>query len=261
MEDPPKLKETLSLSSQTRVPGSRRAKDWDIDVAAMAGSLVHEIKNPLSTLNINAQLLLEDWKDPVTPREQRAVKRLSVMVAEVERLERILQTFLRFTEHHELALQCADLNKLLEELVDFVSPQADKLGIQIRVGLDPGLGPFLFDADLIRQVFLNLIQNAQQAMTGKGGELIIRTRRELSSGGLSAVGEVIDTGPGIGPRGLEKLFELYYSTKQGGSGLGLAISKRIVEEHGGHIEVRTELGKGSQFAVHLPIEPGEEGRS
>jgi signal transduction histidine kinase len=107
------------------LPGKARAQgtgDWDIDVAAMAGSLVHEIKNPLSTLNINAQLLLEEWKSPSSPREERAVKRLKVMVSEVERLERILQSFLRFTEHHELNLRLGSLNDLFEDLAEFVEP-------------------------------------------------------------------------------------------------------------------------------------------
>jgi signal transduction histidine kinase len=180
------------------------------------------------------------------------------MAAEVRRLERIIQTFLRFTERHELSLERSSLNHLLEELVEFTTPEATKLGIQVRLGLDPGLEPFAFDQDLIRQVFVNLVQNAQQAMAEKGGELIIKTRREVEAKTRWAVGEVIDTGPGISPRGLEKLFGLYYTTKKDGNGLGLAISRRIVEEHGGRIQVQTELGKGSQFTVFLPVEVAAE---
>jgi signal transduction histidine kinase len=231
----------------------RPAGEWEIDVAAMAGSLVHEIKNPLSTLNINAQLLLEDWKDASTARETRTVKRLAVMASEVQRLERIIQTFLRFTERHQLALEPNSLNQLLEDLVEFVTPEAVKRGIQIRLGLDAHLEPFSFDGDLMRQVFVNLIQNAQQAMGERGGELIIKTRRVVKDGVPWAVGEVIDTGAGIEPRAFKKLFDLYYSTKENGSGLGLAIAKRIVEEHGGHVEVQSAMGKGSQFTISLPM--------
>ena len=232
----------------------RRARDWGVDVAAMAGSLVHEIKNPLSTISINAQLLLEDRKEPQSPREERTVKRLTVIDSEIQRLEKIVQTFLRFTERHELHLEASSLNHLLEELAEFVSVEAAKFQIQIRLGLDPQLEEFPFDADLIRQVFLNLLQNAQQAMSTQGGELIVKSRRESIDSALYAVSEVIDTGRGISKRGQEKIFDLYYSTREEGSGLGLAISKRIVEEHGGFIRVQSEEGKGSQFSVYLPME-------
>jgi signal transduction histidine kinase len=226
----------------------------------MAGSLVHEIKNPLSTIGINAQLLLEDWKDPQSPKEERAVRRLRVMVAEIQRLERIMQTFLRFTERHELSLASSSLNSLLEDLVEFVSPDAEKRGVRIRLGLAPGLASFEFDSDLLRQVVLNLVQNALQAMDAAGGELILKTSERDRDGQPWAVCEVIDTGPGISPRALDKVFDLYYSTKKDGSGLGLAISKRIVEEHGGRIELRSEEGKGSQFVVWLPMRPRGKSR-
>jgi signal transduction histidine kinase len=234
---------------------SQRKSDWDVDVAAMAGSLVHEIKNPLSTLNINAQLLLEEWKDPKSPREERTLRRLRTMVSEVERLERILQSFLRFTEHHELSLEPTSLNEILQDIAEFVGAEASRKGIQVRLGLDPELEPFPLDADLIRQVFLNLVINAKHAMEEKGGELILRSRIVERDGMRWAVGEVIDTGHGMSRAVREKIFTLYFSTRKEGSGLGLATSKRIAEEHGGFIEVETEEGKGSQFSVYLPTEP------
>ena len=233
---------------------SQRKGDWDVDVAAMAGSLVHEIKNPLSTLNINAQLLLEEWKNATTPRELRAVKRLRTMVSEVGRLERILQSFLRFTERHEINLQPTSLNGIVQDIAEFVGPEATQKGIQVRLGLDPELDPFPLDEDLIRQVFLNLVINAKHAMEEKGGELILRTRSVERDGMRWAVGEVIDTGQGMSKAVEEKIFNLYFSTRKDGSGLGLATSKRIAEEHGGFIEVETEEGKGSQFSVYLPLE-------
>ncbi|HVR74677.1 MAG TPA: ATP-binding protein [Planctomycetota bacterium] len=237
----------------------RQARDWAIDVAAIAGSLVHEIKNPLSTLKINAQLLLEDWRDGTQPRELRTIRRLKIIIAEVERQERILQSFLHFTERHELNLKPASLNDLLEDLVEFMNPQLVRKGIQVRLGLDPALDLFPFDTDLIRQVFLNLILNAQSAMEEKGGDLIIRSRRSERDGQSWAVGEVIDTGHGIPPEVRQKVFNLYYSTRKEGTGLGLATSKRITEEHGGFMEVESEVGKGSQFSVYLPLEAGEGG--
>lgn len=232
---------------------STSQKEAGVDVAAIAGSLVHEIKNPLSVINLNAQLLQEEWKDADTPKEQRALKRFETMAAEVQRVERICETFLRFTERHELALEVRNLNELLEDLADSVAAAAERSGVQIRLGLQPDLEPFTFDLGLVRQVFLNLVQNACQAMSAAGGELILKTDRVERDGVEYAVGEVIDTGPGIESDRLEQIFALYYSTRMGGSGFGLAISKRIVEEHGGLIEVQSAAGKGSQFSVYLPL--------
>ena len=234
---------------------SQRKGDWDVDVAAMAGSLVHEIKNPLSTLNINAQLLVEEWKDASTPRELRSLRRLRTMVSEVGRLERILQSFLRFTERHEINLHPTSLNGILQDIAEFMGPETSQKGIQVRLGLDPELEPFPLDEDLIRQVFLNLVINAKHAMEEKGGELILRTRHVERDGMRWVVGEVIDTGHGMSKAVQEKIFNLYFSTRKEGSGLGLATSKRIAEEHGGFIEVESEEGKGSQFSVYLPLEP------
>lgn len=235
------------LVGKTKRPG-----DWDVDVAAIAGSLVHEIKNPLSTLNLNAQLLLEDYKEASTPRDVRALKRLKVIVSEVERLERIMNAFLRFTERHELNLKPGSLNSLIEDLSELEASKARRKGIDLRFWPDPELPPIPFDADLMRQVFLNLILNAEHAMEGKGGELILRTRRVERDGRPWAVVDVIDTGCGIAPHIREKIFNLYFSTRKEGTGLGLSTSKRITEEHGGFLEIDSEVGKGSQFSVFLP---------
>lgn len=236
----------------------RNAGDWDVDVAAMAGSVVHEIKNPLSTLSINAQLLLEEWSEASTPRELRTVKRLKVMASEVERLESIIQSFLRFTEHHELNLQETSLNRLIEDLAEFITPEAQRHHVATRLGLDPKLPRFRFDEALMRQVLLNLILNAVRAMEEGGGELILRSRRETKDGRAWAVVDVVDTGVGMSPQVREKIFNLYYSTRKDGSGLGLATSKRITEEHGGFIEVESAEGKGSQFSVFLPLRLSED---
>jgi len=243
---------------EVRTNKGLRASDWNVDVAAMAGSLVHEIKNPLSTININAQLLLEDSGEPQTPREERNVRRLRVIAAEIQRLESIIQAFLRFTERHEVRPIQGNLNEVLEELAEFVTAETEARRVQLRLGLDPNLPSTSYDPLLIRQVFLNLIQNAYQIMNDSGGELMLRTRVDAEDGEEWIVGEVIDTGPGISERGIERLFELYYSTREGGNGLGLAISKRIIEEHGGFIKVRSEPGKGSQFGVYLPLVRGED---
>jgi two-component system sensor histidine kinase HydH len=245
----------MGLEGSAPAGSVRKAADWRVDVAAVAGSLVHEIKNPLSTLSINAQLLLEDWKDAREPRELRTVKRLKVMQGELARLTGIVESFLRFTERHELLLREGQLNDVIGELIEFIGPDAAKKNIQVRTRLDPDLEPFPFDRDLMKQVVLNLVLNAEQALEPKGGgELILISRREEGPDGRWAVFDCIDTGVGIPERVRERLFRLYFSTKPNGSGLGLATSKRIVEEHGGTIDVQSEPGKGSQFTIRLPME-------
>ncbi|MEM7231983.1 MAG: ATP-binding protein [Planctomycetota bacterium] len=237
------------LDSAPRTPG-----DWEFDVAAMASALVHEIKNPLSTIKINAQLLVEDSPEPETPREERGARRLQVISSEIQRLERIVQSFLRFTEHHELNLDPSNLNTLFEELAESIGAEAASVDVHVRLGLDQTVEPFAFDSDLIRQVFLNLAQNALHAMESQAsGELMLRTHLASEDGRDYVVGEVIDTGPGMTEHALGKIFELYFSTREEGNGLGLSVSKRIVEEHGGFIRVESEEGKGSRFSVFLPL--------
>ena len=234
---------------------SNKSSDWREAVAPLAVSLVHEIKNPLSTLNINAQLLLEDWKDAREPREVRTVKRLRVILGEIQRLEGIVQAFVRFTERRELLLKESRLSEVVEDLVELIGPEARRKGVQVRTRLDDTLEPFPFDRDLIKQVLLNLVLNAEHAMEPKGGgELIILTRREDGPQGRWAVLDVIDTGVGIAERARERIFDLYFSTKEDGMGLGLAISRSIVEEHGGSILAQSEVGKGSQFTIRLPLD-------
>ncbi len=240
----------------TRGSGS---SDWDFDVAAMAGSLVHEIKNPLSTIGINAQLLLEEWKDAESTRELRARKRLEIISSEVQRLEGIVESFLRFTERHELRREPTNLNDLVTDLEEVSASKAAQSGVTTLLGLDPDFALADVDPSLVRQVVLNLILNAIHAMAESGGELILRTRAVTRDGTPWCVVDVVDTGCGMSERVRERVFDLYYSTRRDGNGLGLATSKRIVDEHGGWIEVSSEEGKGSQFSVYLPVAPAGAG--
>lgn len=226
---------------------------WQQDIAAIAGSLVHEIKNPLSTLHINTQLLLEDWKDEGGVKQKRTVKRLNLMNEELKRLEGIINSFLSFTQPQDLTLTAGSINALLDGMIELVAEASELKGIQVRASLDPAVPPVPFDDALLRQAFLNLIKNAQEAMP-EGGELIIKSHVD---GPWVAV-DIIDTGCGISPQRLDKVFDLYFSTKDEGSGLGLARSRRIIREHGGAIDVKSEVNKGTQFTVRLPLKSGRQ---
>jgi signal transduction histidine kinase len=218
------------------------------ELGALTGRLAHEIKNPLSTVLLNLQLLREDL-DPTSPASARIEARLDTVTREAGRLKETLDDFLRYAGRMEIRRQPTDLNTLLQDLVDFFMPQAQAGRVQLR--LQPHDGPLqaAVDARLLKQALLNLMLNAVQAMPG-GGELIL----SLSERGRYAVIDVIDTGPGIPPDEQERIFSAYYTTKKSGTGIGLSVARRIAEEHGGRLVLTSEPGKGSDFAVHLPLD-------
>lgn len=216
------------------------------ELGTLTGGLAHEIKNPLSTIQLNLQLLREDL--PEDPGNGRILSRLTTVQKEASRLRDILDDFLRFAGKMELSRKPTDVNALLEEMVDFFHPQALAQRVQLR--LRPAEGPLVvpLDEKLIKQALLNLLINALHA-TPQGGDIILSASR----GDGGAVIDIIDTGRGIEPDALGKIFDAYYSTKKGGHGLGLAISKRIIEEHGGRIGAVSEVGKGTDFWIELPF--------
>ncbi len=217
-------------------------------VGTLAGGLAHEIRNPLSTVNINLQLLKEDWADPVTSKEQRSVKRIDTLLRETNRLERVVSDFLRFAGRYQLNREPHSVNAVLEELLDFYGPEARQRKIVVRTELDPSVPPVPVDAGLLKQALVNVIKNAQDAMPG-GGELTVRTAKNRRFAHI----EVADTGSGIAPEHRDKIFEVYFTTKPNGSGLGLSTTKRIVEEHSGEIAVESEAGKGTRVQLSLPL--------
>jgi signal transduction histidine kinase len=181
-------------------------------------------------------------------RFARALRKIAVIQKETDRLEQILDGFLRYVDRTELQLASVDINGLISDMVDFCSPQAHSHSITIRQGLHNEPLICKVDADMLKQVILNLFINAQQAMSD-GGELMIRTNRQKED----AIIQISDTGSGIGPDKLPHIFDAYYSSRPQGSGLGLPTTKKIVEAHNGTIRVDSELGKGTSFTIKLPI--------
>jgi signal transduction histidine kinase len=228
----------------------RRARHAErlAELGTLTGGLAHEIRNPLSTVQLNLQLLREDL-DPDDPAHARVIRRLETVQKETSRLRDIVDDFLRYAGKIELNKQPADVNNLLEDLVDFLTPQAQVQRVQLRLKRADGALVVPLDERHIKQTILNFMINALQAMPEGGGEVILSARREDGR----AVIEVTDTGRGIEPAALPQIFDAYYSKKKGGTGLGLAIAKRLVEEHGGRVGVSSELGKGSVFRVELPL--------
>jgi signal transduction histidine kinase len=231
--------------------GKVRAAEHLAEVGRLTGGLAHELKNPLSTLNLNLQLLAEEFKQPTTEAERRAVRKIEVLQEESRRLEDILAAFLRFAGRMELKRERLDAAELVRDLLNFYEPQAAARQITVRSTVVDGLPAIEGDGDLLKQALLNLILNAQAAMP-EGGELMFRLRAEGGGVGIS----VTDTGGGIAAERVGKIFEAYYSTRPGGTGLGLPIVKRIVTEHGGTIAVSSEVGRGTEFKIWLPSASG-----
>ena len=225
-------------------------------LSRLTGELAHELKNPLSTIKVNLKLVSEDLagSDTASPAAQndhrlaRAIRKITVIQKELDRLEQILDGFLKYVGKVKLRPADVDINQLVGDMVDFYSPQCYSRSITVRVALHNKPLVCKVDADMLKQIILNLFINAQQAIDADG-ELIIKT----AASHQNAVIQIGDTGSGIAPEKLAKIFDAFYSSRQQGVGLGLATVKKIVEVHKGTITVDSELGKGTLFTIKLPL--------
>jgi signal transduction histidine kinase len=248
-----------------RIAADRRCRvDIDQELAKLSGELAHEIKNPLSTIKVNLKLAQEAL-DEIEPDELAAAlsdrssqglasakRKITVIGKETDRLDQIVDGFLQYVRQADLQLARVDLNDLVGDMIDFYSPQAYSHALTVRHSLAPEPLVARVDAAALKQVLLNLLINAQQAMA-QGGELMIHTSRK----GDRAVVQINDTGEGIAPEKLAGVFRPYYSSRAGGTGLGLATAKKIVEAHGGTIAVHSELGKGTSFTIEMALADGD----
>lgn len=235
---------------------SLRATSLDSQtLARLAGGLAHELKNPLSTISLHLGLMQEDWEQEDSVKARRTVKTVRILKSEVQRLNGILEDFLRFAHTDKLKGGLACLNAQIEQVVGFASPEAERLGIKVNTILDLELPEVVLDVGRFRQALLNLVINARQAMQERGhGTLTLITRQEDGS----AVVEVVDDGPGMDAETLEQCFQVYFSTKKEGSGLGMATVRRIVEAHGGSLDVESSPGNGTLVRMRFPLDQGAQ---
>lgn len=217
------------------------------EIATLAGGLAHEIRNPLSTISMNLELLAEDLQASDSQTERRMLSKVQLVRRECQHLEEILNAFLQFARAGELDLENTDLNGEVLDIIRFYEPQAVEHQIEISPHLDSDLPHVLIDRSLMRQVWMNLLQNAQQAMPD-GGSIVFQTY----SRGDQVLIDLIDNGQGMDERVRSKMFQAFFSTNSGGSGLGLPTVRKIVEAHNGSIRCESEVGKGTRFTISLP---------
>lgn len=223
------------------------------ELGGLLAGFAHEIRNPLSTISLNLQLVLEDFKDPETPRDKRTHKRVATVEAEVRRLQRILEEFLNFARAPEPKLEPVDLDQRLSAVVDFHAVALHERGVSLR--FYPGnVGILPLDWNHLQAAVVNLLRNAGDA-TPKGGEVLVSSQRD----GDFVLVRVTDTGAGIPAELQSRIFDPYFSTKKTGTGLGLPTVRRVVEEHGGTLTFSSEVGKGTQFTLRLPARGGDGG--
>ena len=224
----------------------------------LSAGVAHEVKNPLNAMMIHLELL----RQQVSPAKARAaavavagppmdraeaIQHVDVIAHEIRRLDEVVQGFLKFTRPEDLKLQPLALKALLDEIVPIVRPEAERAGVQLTVECD-GAPDVNGDPGMLRQAFLNLALNACQAMPHGGA---LRIRCEKARGRRVAV-VFTDTGVGIAPADLQRIFDLYFTTKEKGSGIGLSMVYRTVQMHDGEIEVQSTPAAGTTFRLLLP---------
>ena len=234
------------LTDQKRLEKQVRRHDRLVALGKMAAGIAHEIRNPLSSIKGFATLLGDKF-DPDS-REQEAA---SLMVQEVDRLNRSITELLNYARPTPLRRQMTDMAEILRNSLRLVAADAETLGVRLDIeAVDPAVAQIYVDPDRLNQVLLNLYLNALQAM-GQGGTLTVRLQPGQSPGLAEIV--VRDTGCGIAEELLERVFDPYFTTKPDGTGLGLAMAYKIVDEHGGSMHFASRVGEGTTVTVSLPI--------
>jgi two-component system sensor histidine kinase HydH len=206
----------------------------------------HEIKNPLMVIGGFARQVARKIQG-----DEASVRKLNLIAEEVQRLEKLLTEVRDFTRVREPVLKAEDINGVVRQVAELMEPVASSAGVRLHLELVPEPETCRFDTDQIKQVLINLIKNAIEAMP-QGGEATIRTRGNTRG----VFVDVEDTGPGIPPEHLNEIFNAFFTTKEKGTGLGLAVSLKILNDHNGELLVSSRVGEGSIFSVRLPRKIG-----
>ena len=214
----------------------------------LGSGLAHEIRNPLNSMNMNLQMLEEELQGVPALEGGEHVEMLRSMQGEIKRIANLIDVFLQYARPAKPKFEVRDLNDVLTATARFLQADFRQSGVELVLDLEPLLPSVDLDEGQLRQALLNILGNARHVMQ-PGGQVRVVTRAGL---GGEVVVEIADTGPGIPADSIEKIFEPFYSKRAGGTGLGLAIARQMVENHNGHIEVDSQVGKGTTFRIRLP---------
>lgn len=216
----------------------------------MASILAHELGNPLNSLGIHLQLINRAIKTFPKKHKDKILKLSNIAQTEVKRLDNIVTRFLQATRPLKPRFFEGDINRILDDTLEFLDHELRKNNIEVIKDYSSEIPKIYFDHVQMRQAFINIIKNAVEAMP-KNGKLEIQTVLDKNIIKIS----FIDNGVGIPGDELDKIFEPYYSSKRSGSGLGLVVVHRIIHDHGGQIDLKSKLGKGTTVTIFLPTEP------
>ena len=217
-------------------------------IGKMAAHVTHEIRNPLSSIGLNIELLEENLAEAQVSGESKAL--LQAITREVQRLEHLSEEYLRVARLPQPRMESEDLASKVREIVGFAKPEMERAGLGLELDIEKDIPLVLFDEGQIRQAILNVLRNAREAMAD-GGKVTVSVHAE----GMSVVVRVDDQGSGIPDDVRSRIFDPFFSTKGEGTGLGLAITRQIIEAHGGSIAVDPRDGGGTSFRLLLPIAP------
>ena len=218
-------------------------------VGRLGSAIAHEIRNPLNYINLTLDHLRSKFSPEDAEKKEQFQKLTSQLKAEVARINQQISDFLNYSRPAKANLQPTDIRKVIDDSLRIVEAQAAEHNVKISVVEREDVPSVIADAEFLRSVFNNLFINALQAMDTSGGHLSVKI--SLDGDGFVDV-DVSDTGSGIAPENIEKIFEPYFSTKETGTGLGLAIVQKIVDIHHGTIDVESKTSEGTRFTVKLP---------
>lgn len=225
-------------------------------VGRLAAAIAHEIRNPLNYINLTLDHLRSSFA-PEDPAKRETFERLADQLkSEVQRINRHITDFLKYSRPSALEREPLDLRVQAEDALRVIAGQAAERGVDTSLEAEGKLPLVVADKDSLRSVFTNLLINSLEAIDGGGGTVGIKLVAETPD--RTRI-EISDTGRGIAPEDIAKVFEPYYSTKETGTGLGLAIVKKAIDDHGGSISVSSKEGSGTTFVITLPVKPKDEG--
>ncbi|HXH81615.1 MAG TPA: ATP-binding protein [Candidatus Tectomicrobia bacterium] len=216
-------------------------------VGRLSLKVAHEVRNPISAIELNAEMLQDIVRGRTDPAMEEAHSLVAAIRDQVNTLDALTEEYLAFARFPKPHFEEESVNDLLRELAEFVRPVATRQGLTLRVETDPAVPLLEIDRALLRQAVLNLVKNGMEALS-RGGTLTLASRAD----GEAVEIEVSDTGPGISPEVAGQLFEPFFTTKPQGTGLGLGITRQIIEEHAGQVTWRNRPEGGASFVVRLP---------